>query len=132
MTGRVVSTKLKNTATVLISRIAMHSLYKKTFVRTKRYLVEDLIGVKDGDIVEIIKCKPISKNKHWKIKKVIGQDLAEIVEAQQKKAAAEVIADVMPVEKEGDRVQGVGVSEEIIKEEKKKESKRKEKLVPKP
>lgn len=99
MTGRVVSTKLKNTATVLISRIAMHSLYKKTFVRTKRYLVEDLIGVKDGDIVEIIKCKPISKNKHWKIEKVIGQDLAEIVEAQQKASAAEVIADVMPEEK---------------------------------
>ncbi len=98
-TGRVVSTKLKNTATVLVSKIAMHPLYKKTFIRTKRYLVEDLIGVKDGDIVEIIKCRPISKNKHWKIEKVIGKDLAEIVEAQQKLAAEKIIAEVMPEEK---------------------------------
>ncbi len=57
MTGRVVSTKLKNTVTVLVERVAMHPLYKKTFVRSKRYLVDDQIGVKDGDIVEIIKCK---------------------------------------------------------------------------
>ena len=99
MIGRVVSTKLKNTATVLVERIAMHPLYKKTFTRTKKYLVDDLIGVKDGDIVEIIKCKPISKNKHWKVTKVVGKNLAEIVEAEQKKKAAEVIAEVMPEEK---------------------------------
>ena len=50
------------------------------------------------DIVEIIKCKPISKNKHWKIIKVIGQDLTEIVEAAQKKTAEETITEVMPEE----------------------------------
>ncbi len=99
MTGRVVSTKLKNTATVLLSRIVTHPLYKKTYVKTKRYLVEDLIGVKDGDIVEIIKCRPISKNKHWRITKVVGKDLTEIVEAEQKMAAEKVIAEVMPEEK---------------------------------
>lgn len=102
MIGRVVSTKLKNTATVLLSRIVTHPLYKKTYVKTKRYLVSDLIGVKDGDIVEIIKCRPISKNKHWKITKVVGKDLAEIVKAEQKLAAEEVIAEVMPEEKEAE------------------------------
>lgn len=105
MTGRVVSTKLKNTATVLLSRIVTHPLYKKTYVRTKRYLVEDLIGVKDGDIVEIIKCKPISKNKHWRITKVVGKDLAEIVEAQQKLTAEKAIAEVMPEEKAEESVE---------------------------
>lgn len=100
MIGRVTSTKLKQTVTVLVERTAMHSLYKKTFIRTKKYLVDDGIGVKDGDIVEIVKCKPISKNKHWKIVKVVGKNLAEIVEAEQKKKAEEVIAEVMPEEKE--------------------------------
>lgn len=129
MIGRVTSTKLKQTATVLVERIAVHSLYKKTFIRTKKYLVDDSIGVKDGDIVEVVKCKPVSKNKHWKIIKVLGKNLAEIVEAEQKMAAEEVIAEVMPEGKEGDRVQGIGSSEEV---EKRIPRKRKEKLAPKP
>ncbi len=108
MTGRVVSIKLKNTATVLVSRIAMHPLYKKTYVRTKRFLVDDQIGVKDGDIVEIIKCKPISRNKHWRIVKVTGANLQEIAEAKLKQAAAEVISEAMPVEKKMTSVPPVG------------------------
>lgn len=130
MIGRVVSTKSKNTATVLVERVAMHPLYKKTFTRSKRYLVDDKIGVKDGDIVEIIKCKPVSKNKHWMISKVIGKNLTEIAEVELKRGAEEVISEVMPEEKEGDRVKGIGSSEEATN--KKKESKRKEKLAPKP
>lgn len=110
MTGRVVSTKLKNTATVLVSRIATHALYKKTYVRTKRFLVDDQIGVKDGDIVEIIKCKPVSKNKHWRINKIIGANLLKIAEDKLKQAAAAAISEVMPEEKEES-------SKEIVKTE---------------
>lgn len=103
MIARVVSTKSKNTATVIVERTASHPLYGKTFVRTKKYLADDPIGANDGDIVEIIKCRPVSKNKHFKITKIMGKNLAEIVEAQQKKKAEEVIAEVMPEEKEGDK-----------------------------
>lgn len=110
MIGRVVSTKMNNTVTVLVERTARHPLYKKSFVRSKRYLVDDPIGVKDGDIVEINKVRPVSKNKHWRVAKVVGQNLAEIVEAKQKKAAEEIIAEVMPEEK----------TEEVNKEEKPK------------
>ena len=96
MTGRVVSTKLKNSATVLVERMAMHPLYKKTYVRSKRFLVDDSIGVKMGDIVDIIKCRPISKNKHWKITKVLGRNFAEIAEEKLKKEAEGVIAEAVP------------------------------------
>lgn len=96
MIGRVISTKLKNTTTVLVERTAVHPLYKKSFVRSKKYLADDEVGVKDGDIVEIIKTRPISKNKHWKIVKVLGRSLAEIAEQQMKEKAEEVIAEVMP------------------------------------
>ncbi len=99
MTGRVISAKLQKTATVLVERIAEHPLYKKTFTRSKKYLVDDLVGVKTGDIVEIIQCKPISKNKHWRVVKVLGRSLAEIAEEQMKEKAQEVIAEVMPEEK---------------------------------
>lgn len=127
MKGRVVSTKLKNTATVLISRITKHPLYKKTFVRTKRYLVEDLIGVKDGDIVEIIKCRPISKNKHWRITKVVGKDLAEIIGAQQKLAAEKVIAEVMPEPSSAEASAGKEELEVKVEKPKKKTVLKKEK-----
>lgn len=99
MIGRVVSTKMKNTAAVLIERTAKHPLYKKTFIRTKQYLADDSLNVKEGDMVEIIKVKPISKMKHWKIVKVIGKNLAEIAEQQMKEKAEEIIAEVMPEEK---------------------------------
>lgn len=106
MTGRVTSTKLKNTATIIVERLASHPLYKKTFIQTKKYLVDDPIGVKDGDIVEIIKCKPVSKNKHFKITKVVGKNLAEIVEAEQKEAAEDIIAEAVPAKKEGGKIDG--------------------------
>ena len=111
MIGRVVSTKMNKTVTVLVERMAKHPLYKKTFIRTKRYLVDDQIGTKEGDMVEIIKIKPVSKNKHWRIVKVVGKSLAEITEEKLKAEAESLIAEVMPEEKEGDRVEGVGSSE---------------------
>lgn len=99
MIGRVVSTKMKNTATVLVERVAKHPLYKKTYIQTKRYLAEAGAEIKDGDLVEMIKIRPVSKNKHWKILKVVGRDLEAITEEKLKEAAEQVIAEVMPEEK---------------------------------
>lgn len=100
MIGRVVSTKSKNTATVLVERKATHPLYKKTYIRSKKYLVHDLLQTKEGDVVDIVKTKPVSKDKHWKIVKIVGKNLAEVVEETLKAAAEEIISEVMPEEKE--------------------------------
>ena len=132
MIGRVVSAKSKGTVTVLIDRVVTHPLYEKTYKQSKKYLVDDQVGVKVGDIVDIINCKPVSKNKHWKVTKVVGRDFVEIAQEHMKEKAQEAIAEVMPEEKEGDRVQGIGSSEETKKIEDKHKKKRKEKLAPKP
>lgn len=121
MIGRVVSIKLKKTVTVLVERIAKHPLYKKTFIRSKRFLVDDPIGVKEGDMVEIINTKPISKNKHWQVIKVIGKNLAEITEEKLKESAEKAIAEVMP-EKEKEEL--TVVSPQTEKEETSKRQKR--------
>ncbi len=113
MIGRVTSTKMQKTAVVLIERIAMHPLYKKTYKRSKKYLVDDPIGVKDGDLVEIIKVSPISRNKHWRIIKVVGKNLAEIAEEKLKAQAEKVISEVMPEEKVESRVKNQESSEEV-------------------
>lgn len=96
MIGRVVSTKGKETATVLVERVAKHPLYKKTFIRTKKYLVDTKVSVKEGDMVEIVKIRPVSRNKHWRVLKIVGKDLEAITEEKLKRAAEEVIAEVMP------------------------------------
>ncbi|MBI2017498.1 30S ribosomal protein S17 [Candidatus Daviesbacteria bacterium] len=100
MIARVVSTKSKNTAVVIIERQKIHPLYKKAFARSKKYLVDDQIGVKIGDLVSIEKCRPISKKKHWKIIQIVGQNLEEVTKAQLKESAEKVISEVMPEEKE--------------------------------
>lgn len=120
MIGRVVSTKMNNTVTVLVERMAKHPLYKKTFVQTKKYLVDDLIGVKMGDMVEIIKVRPISKNKHWRITKVVGKNLEAIIEEKLKTEAEKIIAEVMPEEKVESRVESQESSEKEVKNQKSK------------
>ena len=128
MIGRVVSTKLKNTVTVLVERIARHPLYKKTYVQSKKYSVHDLIGVKMGDIVDIQNCKPISRNKHWIVKKVLGRSLAEIAEEKLKKEAEVTISEVMPEKKEIEESSVVSVqTEKEPNEKQKKIRKRKDK-----
>lgn len=99
MIGRVVSVKSKNTVTILVERIAKHPLYKKTYRQSKKYLADDSIGVKLGDIVDFINCKPISKRKSFKITKVLGKNFAEIAEEHLKEKAEQAISEVMPEEK---------------------------------
>jgi len=120
MIGRVVSTKMHKTAAVLVERMAKHPLYKKTFVRSKRYLVDDSLGVKMGDMVEIVKVRPISKNKHWSITKVVGKNLTEITEEKLKAEAEKIVKEVMPEEKIETRVESQESSEKEIKNQKSK------------
>ena len=67
LTAKVIKTKMEKTATVLVERLWRHPLYQKRVKRSKKYLVDDQIGVKVGDRVIIQECRPISKRKRWKI-----------------------------------------------------------------
>lgn len=96
MIGRVISTKMQKTAVVVVEGKKMHPLYKKAFVRSKKYLVDDSLGVKDGDVVEISKVAPVSKNKHWRVTKVVGKNLEEITKEQLKVEAEKIVSEVMP------------------------------------
>jgi small subunit ribosomal protein S17 len=104
MIGRVVSVKTKNTATVLVTSRKTHPLYKKSYVYSKRYLVDDQLGVTLGQIVEIVPCRPISKMKTWTVTKVVGRDMEAIIKEELKEAAKEAIEEVMPVQVEQEAV----------------------------
>ena len=100
MVGRVVSDKAEKTVTVLVEGKKTHPLYKKSYVWSKKYLVHNELGAKEGDVVSIAPTRPISKRKHFKVIKILGKDVVALGEAAMKQEAAEAIAEVMPAEEE--------------------------------
>lgn len=70
--GKVVSTKMQNTVVVSVERSFKMPIYKKIIRRHKKYKAhnEDL-KINEGDTVEIVRSRPISKDKHFKVLKII-------------------------------------------------------------
>ena len=66
--GTVVSSKMKDTITVEVSRYVKHPKYKKYVMKTKKYLAHDPGNTKEvGQRVTIKSCRPISKRKHFAV-----------------------------------------------------------------
>ena len=65
--GKVVGLKNLKTATVEVSRVITHPIYKKKMATSRKYQVHDEAGVKLGDTVKFVATKPYSKTKRWKI-----------------------------------------------------------------
>lgn len=69
-TGIVISDKMDKTIVVKVSRLRKHSKYKKHYKIDKKYKVHDEKNkYKIGDKISFIDCKPISKDKKFKIYK---------------------------------------------------------------
>lgn len=72
LTGRVVSDKMDKTVTVLIERRVTHPLYGKIITRSKKYHAHDESNeCKEGDLVTIEECRPISRTKSWRVAKLL-------------------------------------------------------------
>ncbi len=70
--GLVVSDKMQKTAVVSVERTVQHPLYKKTVRKSKKYKIHDEENVcQIGDQVRLIECKPISKDKSWRLLEVV-------------------------------------------------------------
>ena len=66
--GKVVSTKMKDTIVVAVERFVKHPKYQKFLKVTKRFKAHDAGNTrKEGELVDIIECNPISKDKHFRI-----------------------------------------------------------------
>ena len=70
--GRVVSTKMQKTVVVLIEMRVRHPLYGKFMKRSKKFKVHDETGIcGEGDTVEIMETRPLSKDKNWRVLRVL-------------------------------------------------------------
>ena len=70
--GQVVSDKMDKTNVVAVADRVQHPLYKKTMKRTYKLKAHDEnneCGV--GDTVKVMECRPMSKDKRWRLVEVI-------------------------------------------------------------
>lgn len=75
ITGKVVSDKMDKTIVVAVARVTTHPLYKKQYKTTTKYKAHDEnneCGI--GDIVEIVETRPISRDKTFRLSKIVEKN----------------------------------------------------------
>jgi small subunit ribosomal protein S17 len=70
--GVVSSDKMDQTITVRVERIFKHQKYKKYIRRHVKVHAHDPANdAHNGDTVELMECRPLSKTKHWRLTRVV-------------------------------------------------------------
>jgi len=78
--GTVVSDKMEKTIVVTVERKTKHPLYHKVMSVTTRYKAHDEDNAcRLGDVVRIQECRPMSKDKRWRVIEVLTKgDVADV------------------------------------------------------
>ncbi len=72
LTGRVVSSAMDKTITILVERRVQHPLYGKFLRRSTRIHAHDAENTcAQGDLVRVEQCRPISKSKSWRLLEIV-------------------------------------------------------------
>ena len=72
LVGTIILNKMQKTVVVRVERIKVHPKYKRRYKVHKKYKAHDEKGeYKVGDKVIIEECRPISKDKRWRVIKKI-------------------------------------------------------------
>jgi len=88
--GRVASDKMQKTIVVAVEELKRHRVYKRTYRYTTRFKAHDEYNeARSGDIVVIEETRPLSKEKRWKLVKILNR-------AVQTMAVEEVVAQLAP------------------------------------
>ena len=69
--GVVASNKMQKTVVVRLEQTGQHPLYGKTVRSSNRVKAHDEMSCDIGDIVEIMETRPISREKHWRVIKIV-------------------------------------------------------------
>lgn len=66
--GIVVNISGEKTIMVKVDSVKIHPKYKKRYTTSRKYQVHDETNkYKEGDKVEFIECRPLSKSKRWRV-----------------------------------------------------------------
>ena len=82
--GTVISDKMQKTRVVSITRLSKHSKYGKVVKKYNKFKAHDeKNSSKAGDIVRIVETRPLSKDKHFRIAKIIKKAETSHVELKE-------------------------------------------------
>ena len=77
LVGRVVSDKMQKTVTVRVERRVKDPMMGKIITRSKKYHAHaETNEFKEGDLVEIAECRPISRTKSWRVTRLVEKSKA--------------------------------------------------------
>ena len=70
--GLVVSTKMDKTVVVAVVDRVQHRRYRETLQRTRKlYAHDEANEVREGDKVRIVECRPLSRQKRWRVVEIL-------------------------------------------------------------
>ena len=77
LVGRVVSDKMQKTVTVRVERRVKDPMMGKIITRSKKYHAHvETDEFKEGDVVEIAECRPLSRTKSWRVTRLVEKSKA--------------------------------------------------------
>lgn len=80
--GVVTSSRMQKTVVVSVERIVMHPKYKKFLKRrTKVKAHDEKNECQVGDRVLIVECRPLSREKRWRVSRILGRGVADTEES---------------------------------------------------
>lgn len=72
LVGKIVSDKMDKTVVVMVERRVKHPLLGKVVMRSAKYKAHDESNeFKTGDTVEIAETRPISRDKSWRVTRLV-------------------------------------------------------------
>lgn len=70
--GEVVSTKMKKTIVVEVTRRRAHPVYHRVVSSGKKFYAHDEKETAQvGDVVRIVECRPLSRLKRWRLAEIV-------------------------------------------------------------
>ncbi len=123
--GIVISNANDKTITVKVDREVRHPIYKKNYRVSKKFHAHDEKNeVQVGDVVEIVESKPISKQKTWKLEKILSKnakvvDQPAAVESESEKELHELATKEKEAPKEAKKEEAKSKKPEEAEEEEK-------------
>ncbi|MCK5511814.1 MAG: 30S ribosomal protein S17 [Thermodesulfovibrionia bacterium] len=74
-TGKIINDRMDKTVVVAVERLTQHPLYRKTIKKVAKFKAHDEENqCRVGDKVSIIESRPLSRDKRWRVVKIIAKE----------------------------------------------------------
>lgn len=92
--GTVVSDRMDKTVTVLVERRVRHPLYGKYIRRSSKIHAHDEKNeYREGDIVRITPCRPLSRHKSWEVIRLVERP-AQVEDLEASALGSEALPEI--------------------------------------